>query len=95
MSGPKRAAVLRDLPRQLRETIVDACCTAWNALTAMPDRIRSIATRSWTKTVRAEVHWCEATRACMGGRAKGFLRCLAFIVPVSKRLYQRLLWAPG
>jgi len=32
---------------------VDACCTAWNALVAMPDRIRSIATRAWTKTVNA------------------------------------------
>ena len=27
--------------------IVDACCDAWNALTAEPDRIQSIATRSW------------------------------------------------
>jgi putative transposase len=29
------------------DTIVDACCDAWNALTAAPDRITSIATRSW------------------------------------------------
>jgi transposase len=29
------------------EAIVDACCDAWNALIAEPDRIRSIATRSW------------------------------------------------
>ena len=29
------------------EAIVDACCDAWNALTAEPGRIRSIATRSW------------------------------------------------
>jgi transposase len=28
-------------------TIVDACCDAWNALTATPDRITSIAARSW------------------------------------------------
>jgi transposase len=35
------------------DAIVDACCTAWNALVAMPDRIRSIATRAWTKTVNA------------------------------------------
>ena len=28
-------------------TIVDACCEAWNALTATPDRITSIATRQW------------------------------------------------
>ena len=29
------------------DTIVDACCDAWNALTAEPGRIQSIATRSW------------------------------------------------
>jgi len=28
-------------------TIVDACCHAWNALTADPNRITSIATRPW------------------------------------------------
>ena len=33
------------------DAIVEACCTAWNALMAMSDRIRSIATRAWTKTV--------------------------------------------
>ena len=33
--------------------IVAACCTAWNALMALPDRIRSIATRAWAKTVTA------------------------------------------
>ena len=33
--------------------IVDACCNAWNALIAEPDRIRSIATRKWAKTVNA------------------------------------------
>ena len=33
------------------DTIVDACCAAWNALIATPNRIRSIATRSWTKAV--------------------------------------------
>ena len=27
--------------------IVDACCAAWNARTADPDRITSIATRPW------------------------------------------------
>jgi hypothetical protein len=27
--------------------IVDACCTAWNTLMAVPDRITSIATRDW------------------------------------------------
>ena len=31
--------------------IVDACCKAWNALIAMPEKIRSIATRDWAKTV--------------------------------------------
>jgi len=31
--------------------IVDACCDAWNALMAIPDRIRSIASRDYTKTV--------------------------------------------
>ena len=29
--------------------IVDRCCIAWNWLTETPDRIRSIATRSWKK----------------------------------------------
>jgi hypothetical protein len=33
------------------EAIVDACCAAWNKLIAAPDRIRSIATRDWAKTV--------------------------------------------
>jgi len=35
------------------ETIVDRCCTAWNWLTETPDRIQSIATTPWTKTVKA------------------------------------------
>ena len=35
------------------DAIVAACCTAWNALMAPPDRIRSIATRTWAKTVIA------------------------------------------
>jgi hypothetical protein len=29
------------------DAIVDACCDAWNALTAQPGRIQSIATRPW------------------------------------------------
>lgn len=29
------------------DAIVDACCDAWNALTAQPGLIRSIATREW------------------------------------------------
>ena len=33
--------------------IVDACCEAWNALAAAPERIRSIATRSWAEAVNA------------------------------------------
>lgn len=31
------------------EEIVDACCVAWNALMAMPERITSIATRDWAQ----------------------------------------------
>jgi transposase len=40
------------LANRLYETyddIVDACCEAWNSLMAMPDRITSIAARSWAK----------------------------------------------
>lgn len=33
--------------------IIDACCDAWNALVAQPDRLRAIATREWAKTVNA------------------------------------------
>ena len=33
--------------------IVDRCCAAWTWLVEAPGRIRSIATRSWTKTVTA------------------------------------------
>jgi transposase len=33
------------------EAIVDACCEAWNKLIAIPERIRSIATRKYAKTV--------------------------------------------
>jgi transposase len=35
------------------DAILDACCDAWNALTAAPDIIRSIATREWARTVSA------------------------------------------
>ena len=31
------------------EDIVEACCEAWNTLMAMPDRIASLAARSWAK----------------------------------------------
>jgi hypothetical protein len=34
------------------EAIVDACCDAWNSLTAQPERITSIATRDWTSQVK-------------------------------------------
>jgi transposase len=33
--------------------LVDACCEAWNALIAMPERITSIASREWAKAVTA------------------------------------------
>jgi transposase len=32
--------------------ILDACCEAWNALIAMPDRIRSIGTRDYARAVK-------------------------------------------
>jgi transposase len=35
------------------EAIVDACCEAWNALMALPKRIRSITQRDWAKPVSA------------------------------------------
>jgi transposase len=31
--------------------IVEACCQAWNALAAMPDRLASITRREWAKAV--------------------------------------------
>ena len=31
------------------DAIVDACCVAWNALIATPERIASIATRPWAR----------------------------------------------
>jgi transposase len=33
------------------DAMVDACCDAWNALMALPERIRSITQRDWAKTV--------------------------------------------
>jgi len=33
--------------------IVDACCDAWNALTAAPNTLTSIATRQWAAQVNA------------------------------------------
>ena len=35
------------------DAIIDACCQAWNSLAAQPDRITSIATRSWAGQVTA------------------------------------------
>ena len=35
------------------EDILDACCSAWNALIATPDRIQTIASRDWARTVIA------------------------------------------
>ncbi len=35
------------------DTIVDRCCAAWTWLMDTPDRIRSLATTPWTKTVKA------------------------------------------
>ncbi len=31
------------------DAIVDACCDAWNALMAAPERIASLATRHWAQ----------------------------------------------
>lgn len=33
------------------DTIVDACCQAWNDLMAIPQRIASLATREWAKVL--------------------------------------------
>jgi transposase len=44
-----------DLANRVFETytaIIDACCDAWNALVAQPDRIRAIATREWAQTAQ-------------------------------------------
>ena len=35
------------------DAIVDACCAAWNALMALPERITSITSRSWAQAVIA------------------------------------------
>ena len=35
------------------DAIVDACCSAWKALTNEPGRIRSIASRDWLSRVRS------------------------------------------
>ncbi|UHC14710.1 transposase [Methylobacterium currus] len=35
------------------EAILDACCTAWNALTAEPERVRSLANFPYNERVNA------------------------------------------
>ena len=44
-----RANKLSNRVFDIYESIVDACCDAWIALTKAPERIRSIATRPWAK----------------------------------------------
>jgi hypothetical protein len=48
-----RQNLLRNRVFENYEAIVDACCDAWNALMALPERIRSITQRDWAKTVSA------------------------------------------
>ncbi len=33
------------------ETLIDACCTAWNTLIHSPDKIAEITSREWAKAV--------------------------------------------
>ncbi len=33
------------------EAVIDACCTAWNALTAKPERLRSLCASPWITKV--------------------------------------------
>ncbi len=40
---------LANRPYETYDDIVHACCDAWNRLMAMPDRIASIAARTWAK----------------------------------------------
>jgi type I restriction enzyme M protein len=43
--------VIEEFVRQwVLAQLVDACCTAWNALTAEAGRIKSIASRQWLTT---------------------------------------------
>jgi transposase len=48
------------------ETIVDACCAAWNKLIAAPERIRSIAPREYAKTVQAARVFARKWRGSLG-----------------------------
>ena len=34
------------------DAILDACCNAWQALMATPDRIQSIATQTWAQVTQ-------------------------------------------
>jgi hypothetical protein len=45
----ERFLSLRFLPDT--EAIIEACCRAWNALTAEPDRVRSLCTYPWITKV--------------------------------------------
>ena len=42
-----RSNMLSNRVLETFDTIVDACCKAWNWLTAQPERITSIGTRKW------------------------------------------------
>jgi len=37
---------------QTYDDILDACCDAWNALVAQPERITSIASRDWAAVIQ-------------------------------------------
>jgi hypothetical protein len=39
------------IPDKSHPAIVATCCTAWNALMAMPERLASITRREWAKPV--------------------------------------------
>ena len=48
-----RANTLSNSVFNTYDIIVDRCCAAWTWLMDAPDRIRSLATTPWTKTVKA------------------------------------------
>jgi len=47
------------------EAIVSACCKAWNDLTALPETIKSIASREWFEYGRSQGRWYKT-----GGKTK-------------------------
>ena len=51
------------------DAIVDACCQAWSSLAATPDRITSIATRSWAEQVMVQRRWYYCV-ICPGSDAR-------------------------